>query len=45
MDVNNLGNLERKVYYKISEIVAEFELENENYVNNSLKHQINMKDN
>ena len=33
MDINSLGNLEKKVYYKVTEIIAEFEGENESYVN------------
>jgi len=33
VDVNSLGNLEKKLYYKILEIQAEFEKEDGSYVN------------
>ena len=33
VDVNSLGNLEKKLYYKILEIQAEFEKEDGVYVN------------
>ncbi len=33
VDVNSLGNLEKKLYYKILEIQADFEKEGSVYVN------------